>query len=130
VREVDRLMTGSDSDLPVQRLRLTMKPSPPVTPPGRSVGLGHQFEGYSSLALTVLLLAIPFLPGLFPPFETAIGLTILALILVLGHRGLRSGRGGGRIAARLSITVLIVTMVICLVIACIEVSRDLSSSRP
>ncbi|HEX8204014.1 MAG TPA: hypothetical protein VF590_26295, partial [Isosphaeraceae bacterium] len=83
-----------------------------------------ELEGYSSLALLVLLFAIPFLPGLPTPLETAIGLTVLSLILVLGLRGIGSGRGGGRYAAWMSVTVLTSTMILSLVIAGIEVVRD------
>jgi hypothetical protein len=79
-------------------------------------------QGYLSLALTVLLFVIPFLP-IPSEFGTEIGLLLLTLILVSGLRGVQFDGGGGRAAAWLSLAVLSTWMLVSVVIACTELCR-------
>jgi hypothetical protein len=77
----------------------------------------------------VVLLVIPFLPRLIEPLETAIGLTILFLVLVLGLRGSRPGHGGGRIAAWLSLAVLFLVFICVFIYACHHFLSDMPKSH-
>jgi hypothetical protein len=81
-------------------------------------------QGYLALALTVLLFLIPFLHIPFQPFETAIGLMVLGLIVVFGLRGVRRNRPGATAAAWLSLAVLTMALCWAFAMACIEFSRS------
>jgi hypothetical protein len=109
-----------------------MKISPSVT--SRSLGerlaRRGEIQGDLSLALTAVLLVIPFLPKAFRPFETMVGLAVLVLALVFSLRGIRCGRRGGRVAAWLSVAVLSFGMLTSLAIIWIELFGSLAESRP
>lgn len=70
-------------------------------------------EGYLSLAFTALLFAVPFLPWALNPYKTAMGLTILVAVGMLSIQGISRGRGGGKVAAWLSVAVLSFTLPFC-----------------
>ena len=87
--------------------------------------------GYLCLALTAFLFVIPFLPKAVAPVKTAMGLAALVFVVVLGDRGIREGRGGGKVAAWLSLAVLAFTLPACVLIGVIRFCLVLSegSSR-
>jgi hypothetical protein len=102
-----------------------MKTPPPDPSKPFRASLARGAEGYLSLVFTAVLLVIPFLPRLIEPFETVIGLAVLFLVLVLGLRGSRTGHGGGRIAAWLSLAVLVVVFICLASYACLLFLRDI-----
>jgi hypothetical protein len=77
-------------------------------------------QGYLALALTALLFLIPFLHIPFRPFETAIGLVVLGLIVVFGLRGVRRNRPAATVAAWLSLAVLAMALFWVFAVAFIE----------
>jgi quinol-cytochrome oxidoreductase complex cytochrome b subunit len=85
-------------------------------------------EGYLAVALTALLFVVPFLPTALNPFKTAMGLTILVAVGVLSVHGISRGRGGGKVAAWLSVAVLSFTLPFCAFLAVCRMV--IASSRP
>jgi hypothetical protein len=80
-------------------------------------------QGYLALALTALLFLIPFLHIPFRPFETAVGLVVLGLIVVFGLRGVHRNRSGATVAAWLSLAVLSIALFWAFAVAWIEFRR-------
>jgi hypothetical protein len=77
-------------------------------------------QGYLALALTALLFLVPFLHIPFRPFETAIGLVVLGLVVVFGLRGVRRNRPGATVAAWLSLAVLSIALFWAFAVAWID----------
>ena len=67
---------------------------------------GGLIEGYVELALVLALVAIPYLPSVFKPFDIVAGLAALLLALIFIDRGVRFGRGSSGNAARLALAIL------------------------
>jgi hypothetical protein len=70
----------------------------------------RNIEGYLSLGLTAMLCAIPFVGDWLVVPKMPIGVPVLLLVIVFGIRGSRS-RGGGGMAARLSIGILVAMLI-------------------
>ncbi len=88
-----------------------------------------ELQGYLSLTLMAVLLAIPYLPFGVTPFGTALGLAVLILILTFGIRGVGYRSSGGRVAALLSLSMLLVTLSASVVIVCIDFLRHMDTTR-
>ena len=101
---------------PYQAPESTLGPPPPGVPSPYA-----KFEGYLSLCLTLPILIgpawVPSAEDLLPHWlVTAIWLGVFVFACVFAVSGIRSNRGGSRLAALVSSTVILVYVLLILVI--------------
>lgn len=103
---------GDEADNPYQAPEAAMEPQPADGEGPRARWL--LVEGYAALgtALAFFVLAIVRRVDHSGTVDLVVGLTGFGLTLLLGVSGVRSGRGGSRVAAGLALIVMVITVFI------------------
>jgi hypothetical protein len=84
-----------------------------------------KYSGYVSLVLTGSLFVMPSIEKWTAGFDMAAGSAILILAVWFADRGIRSGTGGGRVAAWGSVIVLAVTVIVTAVVICVTAIAEI-----